>query len=190
MKLYFLTKIAGDGRDGCHPIIKDTPNPYGHYHFLIDDPGAWYEDEYNLHIDGCDYPCSTREEAIKKGIKFYGEAPEDYSIEFIQTALKFRTTRTARDGARTETDWQLILHDSDPELLTIIKGSWRDAKAKTIRIKDSHEYAWQINKTFVRAKDGAAGIIRNVKEELESIPNGCTLDCFLNNLFSVKEYNN
>lgn len=36
--------------------------------FCIDEPGTWFDDEYNCHVDGCDHPCKTLEEAISKGI--------------------------------------------------------------------------------------------------------------------------
>lgn len=35
--------------------------------FLIDEPGRFDEKKWNVHADGCDHPCDTREEAIRKG---------------------------------------------------------------------------------------------------------------------------
>ena len=36
--------------------------------FSIDEPGTWFDDEYNCHVDGCDHACKTLHEAISKGI--------------------------------------------------------------------------------------------------------------------------
>lgn len=35
--------------------------------FLIDLPGHWDDEKYNLHVDGCDYLCDTLNDALKQG---------------------------------------------------------------------------------------------------------------------------
>lgn len=40
--------------------------------FLIDEPGAWWDDKWNCHVDGQDFPCDTRDEAIVKGLHSLG----------------------------------------------------------------------------------------------------------------------
>lgn len=57
-------------RKGCHPV--NILRVYGRkieedHYFLVDEPGAWFDDEWNCHVDGCDYPCKSRKEAIEKG---------------------------------------------------------------------------------------------------------------------------
>lgn len=70
-------------RKGCHPVHilrvyrgKIEEDPY----FLVDEPGAWWEDEWNCHVDGCDYPCKSRKEAIEKGAKFWGD--EEFKVYY------------------------------------------------------------------------------------------------------------
>jgi hypothetical protein len=41
--------------------------------FIVDLPGRWFEDKYNCHVDGCDYPCDTLEDALERGAYFYSE---------------------------------------------------------------------------------------------------------------------
>ena len=57
-------------RKGCHPVNIVTTyrgkRKEEHY-FSVDEPGAWFEDKWNCHADGMDFPCDTREEAIRKG---------------------------------------------------------------------------------------------------------------------------
>lgn len=70
-------------RKGCHPvyilsayrgkIVED------HY-FSVDEPGSWFEDEWNCHVDGCDYPCKSRQEAIERGAKFWGD--EEFKVYY------------------------------------------------------------------------------------------------------------
>ena len=70
-------------RKGCHPvnilrayrgeIVED------HY-FSVDEPGAWWDEEWNCHVDGCDYPCKSREEAIKKGARFWNS--EEFKVYY------------------------------------------------------------------------------------------------------------
>ena len=64
-----------NNRKGCHvvsqPIVKRGKVQLFHL-FSVDEPGAWYEDEWNCHVDGCDYPAPTREAAINRGMYYYG----------------------------------------------------------------------------------------------------------------------
>lgn len=69
-------------RKGCHPVnilrVYRGKIEEDHY-FSVDEPGAWWEEEWNCHVDGCDYPCNSRQEAIEKGAavlydpKFHGD---------------------------------------------------------------------------------------------------------------------
>lgn len=69
-------------RKGCHPVfilrVYRGKIEEDHY-FSVDEPGAWWADDWNCHVDGCDYPCKSRQEAIKKGAsvlydpKFHGD---------------------------------------------------------------------------------------------------------------------
>lgn len=43
--------------------------------FMVDVPGAWHEDKWNLHVDGCDYPCDSLIDALRKGADFYDYDP-------------------------------------------------------------------------------------------------------------------
>lgn len=58
-------------RPGYHPVSivrtdRKGRNSTEHY-FSVDEPGAWFDDQWNCHVDGCDYPCATREEAVQLG---------------------------------------------------------------------------------------------------------------------------
>lgn len=61
-----LVYMSDEGcRKGCHPVFilrayrgKIEENLY----FSVDEPGAWWEEKWNCHVDGCDYPCESREE--------------------------------------------------------------------------------------------------------------------------------
>lgn len=62
-------------RKGCHVVSR----PYSYrgkielaHLFSIDEPGAWYENEWNVHVDGCDYPVPTKEAAINRGMYVLG----------------------------------------------------------------------------------------------------------------------
>lgn len=59
-------------RKGCHPVSaietyrgKETRQRC----FSVDEPGAWFDDRWNCHVDGCDHPCDSREEAIRIGAR-------------------------------------------------------------------------------------------------------------------------
>lgn len=61
--------------------------------FQIDCPGKWYDEEYNCHVDGCDYPFATVDEALEHGAKvlqFNGEpykyvhTDKEYNIYEVQ----------------------------------------------------------------------------------------------------------
>ena len=56
--------------------------------FQIDLPGRWWEDEYNVHVDGCDYQCKTMDEALHRGAYyFHGNNRNEY--EFVQTEEEY-----------------------------------------------------------------------------------------------------
>lgn len=62
-------------RKGCHVVSscfvrRNTPI-YQHL-FSVDEPGAWWENDWNCHVDGCDYPAPTKEAAIKRGMHVRG----------------------------------------------------------------------------------------------------------------------
>ncbi len=42
-------------------------------YFSIDIPGAWWDDRWNVHVDGCDYPCASLQEALCRGIEVYDQ---------------------------------------------------------------------------------------------------------------------
>lgn len=59
-------------RKGCHPVSIRTGKgrkTEKRLYFSVDEPGAWFEREWNCHVDGCDYPCESRREAIRKGVQ-------------------------------------------------------------------------------------------------------------------------
>lgn len=59
-------------RKGCHPVsIAETcrgKETRRHY-FSVDEPGAWFDDSWNCHVDGCDHRCASREEAVRLGAR-------------------------------------------------------------------------------------------------------------------------
>lgn len=60
-------------RKGCHRVTLSTDGGRSEsLVFLVDEPGAWWDDEWNCHVDGVDYPCKTREHAICKGLHVLG----------------------------------------------------------------------------------------------------------------------
>ena len=62
-------------RKGCHPVnfLRAYRREIEEVHaFSIDEPGAWWDDEWNCHVDGTDYPFATREEAIRWGAHVLG----------------------------------------------------------------------------------------------------------------------
>jgi hypothetical protein len=55
--------------------------------FQIDCPGRWFDDKYNCHVDGCNYPFDTVEAALEHGaavLRF-----NDEPFEFIHTEEVF-----------------------------------------------------------------------------------------------------
>lgn len=52
--------------------------------FQIDLPGRWCEDEYNVHVDGCDYQCKTMEDALHRGAYYFHDDNRD-EYEFVHT---------------------------------------------------------------------------------------------------------
>lgn len=70
-------------KSGKLPVVEYwTKRGKTNYHLTawIDPPGTWYDDEYNVHIDGCDYPYSSMDECLAR-IKYFFE-PEEVEIQF------------------------------------------------------------------------------------------------------------
>lgn len=78
MKIKITYHTDEGRRKGCHPVSMlfngDKAKRYQHDDtiFLIDEPGAWWDDEWNCHVDGTDYPFKTREECIVYGLRVLG----------------------------------------------------------------------------------------------------------------------
>jgi len=75
MKTYIITKTGH--RNGCYSIdlvatAKRGDVTEARTYFLIDEPGAWFEDKWNCHVDGTDYEFDTKEEAIRWGFHVEG----------------------------------------------------------------------------------------------------------------------
>lgn len=84
MERIFLVKSDIGCRKGCHPVFA----LYAHkgqieqrQWFSIDEPGAWFEDKWNCHVDGVDYEFATRDEAIRWGIHVW-DSECDYRVYF------------------------------------------------------------------------------------------------------------
>lgn len=62
-------------RRGCHVVSRGTVYR-GKMElqrlFSVDEPGAWWDDQWNCHVDGCDYPVPTKEAAINRGMYILG----------------------------------------------------------------------------------------------------------------------
>ena len=62
-------------RKGCHPVYILQAHrgeiEESHY-FSVDEPGAWWDTKWNCHVDGCDYPCESKKDAIDRGAAFWG----------------------------------------------------------------------------------------------------------------------
>lgn len=76
------------GRKGCHPvnILREyRGKTVEYYYFSVDEPGAWLDNEWNCHVDGCDYACKSRREAIEKGaaVLYCKDLHGDESINVI-----------------------------------------------------------------------------------------------------------
>lgn len=54
-------------------ITKRGKTVYQHVAWF-DPPGSWYEDEWNIHYDGCDHPCRDLEECKSRLVHFVGPA--------------------------------------------------------------------------------------------------------------------
>ena len=62
-------------RKGCHPVHlvdKYNKRQVETHIFSIDEPGAWFDDKWNCHVDGTDYPFDTKEQAILHGLYVLG----------------------------------------------------------------------------------------------------------------------
>lgn len=77
--------IAKGNRRGCYCVneilsvvrgeIKDVS-----CRFLLDEPGAWFEDKWNCHVDGTDYEFETKEAALRWGFKVEGIDPDGVEV--------------------------------------------------------------------------------------------------------------
>ena len=71
-----IVKTDDGCRKGCHPCHIARWNKKGkweeHRIFSIDEPGAWFDDAWNIHVDGCDNPQPTREHCIAFGLHYWG----------------------------------------------------------------------------------------------------------------------
>ena len=65
--IVFVTEVRKDWRNRRETILEVA--------FMIDTPDRWGDDEWNLHIDGCDYQHSTIDSAIRQGADFYDYYP-------------------------------------------------------------------------------------------------------------------
>lgn len=85
MKAIYIYKSDEGCRKGCHPVFKLVAGRRGAiddvHMFSVDEPGAWFEDSWNCHVDGMDFECATREEAIEKGIRFW-DSESEYKVYF------------------------------------------------------------------------------------------------------------
>lgn len=69
-------------RKGCHPITRVDLVRGKKTHtriFSIDEPGAWWDDHWNCHVDGCDIKAEDMVDALSIGTRFYGIT--DYDLE-------------------------------------------------------------------------------------------------------------
>jgi len=87
MNVYFHTDE--NCRKGCHVVSE--PCRKGHtgkqtllHLFSVDEPGAWWDSCWNVHVDGCDYAVNSKDEAIRKGMAILG-----YTLENIIEAGAF-----------------------------------------------------------------------------------------------------
>lgn len=87
MKAIYIYKSDSGCRKGYHPVcrlyaerkeIKDIQ------YFSVDEPGAWFDDCWNCHVDGMDFACATRDEAIEKGIRFW-DSESDYKVYYEES---------------------------------------------------------------------------------------------------------
>ena len=76
MERIFIYKSDEGHRKGCHPVIELWAARRGVINeihvFSVDEPGAWFDDCWNCHVDGMDFECATREDAIERGLSHYG----------------------------------------------------------------------------------------------------------------------
>ena len=68
-----VTRIYGTGKKAKKRIA-----------FQIDLPGRWFENEYNCHVDGCDYPFDTLEKALIKGAEFLRLDGDCYEFVYVE----------------------------------------------------------------------------------------------------------
>ena len=70
-----------------------------HDWFMIDEPGTWWDDEWNVHVDGCDYPCKTLEDALCKGVEVL-DTPDPVTGERFEYEFRY----VVRPFERADTD--------------------------------------------------------------------------------------
>ena len=74
MTVYYHTDEGG-GRKGCHPVSRGIVYRRKFEYqrlFSVDEPGTWWADEWNVHVDGMDFPAPSRDAAIKRGMEILG----------------------------------------------------------------------------------------------------------------------
>ena len=84
MERIFIVKNDTGRRKGCHPVFAlyaYKGQIEQRQWFSIDEPGAWFEDKWNCHVDGMDFECATREGAIDRGVRFW-DSECDYRVYF------------------------------------------------------------------------------------------------------------
>ena len=66
--------------------------------YMVDTPGTWDKEKWNLHVDGCDYLHNTLEDAIKQGADFYDYDPlkpnrkPGYELRRVDVAFDWNKT--------------------------------------------------------------------------------------------------
>lgn len=79
--IFCVTQVVRDWRPRSRKNIL-------YLHFMIDEPGTWWDDEWNVHVDGCDYPCKTLEEAVYKGVEVL-DMPDPVTGERLEYEFRF-----------------------------------------------------------------------------------------------------
>lgn len=77
--------IAKGSRKGCYCVNEIVSAVRGEIkdvscRFLLDEPGAWFEDKWNCHVDGTDYEFETKEAALRWGFKVEGIDPDGVHV--------------------------------------------------------------------------------------------------------------
>lgn len=73
-------------RSGKHPVTRTYTRGKKSVTCLmawIDPPGTYWDEEWNVHVDGCDYPHLSMEECRKRIADFYRTGADE--IQFKET---------------------------------------------------------------------------------------------------------